>query len=405
MISWFSSAWRTALAALLLPFAISAADLPSAPTAQRPGTNSSSGLAVRDDYQWLEEAAVPEVRDWTRLQNSRTRGYYDGLPFRDGIAQQLRQLRTEESARYGALTEKKGRIFALRSKPPAQQPVLVRLSLLDPPALWRPVFDPNKYNTNGTTAIDWYVPSPDGRLVAISLSEGGSEQGTLHFFEVDTGKELSDVIPRVQYPTGGGSAAWTADGTGILYTRYPHQGERPEADVNFYQQVWFHRLGAPVSDDKLEIGADFPRIAEVELETSENGQWIVASLANGDGGDFAHYVRNSSGQWQQISHFEDGVKAAKIGRDNSLYLLSRKDAPHGKILRLPLEVIGQATETAAPLLSAAKLVAPEREGVVQEFAPADHGIYNNDLMGGPSALAYFPQQIDKPVEIPILPVS
>jgi len=222
---------------------------------------------------------------------------------------------------------------------------------------------------------------------------------------VDTGKELSDVIPRVQYPTGGGSAAWTADGTGILYTRYPHQGERPEADVNFYQQVWFHRLGAPVSDDKLEIGADFPRIAEVELETSENGQWIVASLANGDGGDFAHYVRNSSGQWQQISHFEDGVKAAKIGRDNSLYLLSRKDAPHGKILRLPLEVIGQATETAAPLLSAAKLVAPEREGVVQEFAPADHGIYNNDLMGGPSALAYFPQQIDKPVEISILPVS
>ena len=124
-----------------------------------------------------------------------------------------------------------GRIFALRSKPPAQQPVLVRLSSLEPPALWRPVFDPNQYNTNGTTTIDWYVPSLDGRLIAVSLSAGGSEQGTLHFFEADTGRELSDTIPRVQFPTGGGSAAWTADGTGVLYTRYPHSGEQPEEQI------------------------------------------------------------------------------------------------------------------------------------------------------------------------------
>src|SRR5436305_3168365 len=182
-------------------------------------------------------------------QNERTRVFFSRLPYREGIAQQLMQLRSEESARYFGLEERKGKIFALRFKPPAQQPVLVRLSSLDPPALWKPVFDPNTYNTNGTTAIDWYVPSPDGKLVAISLSEGGSEQGTLHFFETDTGKELKDKIPRVQYPTGGGSAAWTDDGSGILYTRYPHEGERPEPDINFYQQIWSHRLGAPASQD------------------------------------------------------------------------------------------------------------------------------------------------------------
>ena len=160
-----------------------------------------------DDYQWLETASAPAVREWTRLENERTRDYYARVPFRDGIAQQLLQLRSEESARYYDLQERKGRIFALRFKPPAQQPVLVRLSSLEAPALWRTVFDPNAYNTNGTTSMDWYVASPDGRLVAISLSEGGSEQGTLHFFEADTGKKLADEIPRVQYPGGGGSAA------------------------------------------------------------------------------------------------------------------------------------------------------------------------------------------------------
>jgi prolyl oligopeptidase len=383
-------------AALLLPFAISAADLPSVPTAQRPETNSYNGVAVRDDYQWLEEAAVPEVRDWTRLQNSRTRGYYDGLPFRDGIAQQLRQLRTEESARYGALTEKKGRIFALRSKPPAQQPVLVRLSSLYAPALWRPVFDPNTYNTNGSTAIDWFVPSPDGRLVAISLSEGGSEQGTLHFFEVDTGKKLNDEIPRVQYPTGGGSAAWTPDGSGIYYTRYPHQGERPEADLNFYQQIWFHKLGAPVTEDTLELGKDFPRIAEIELDASENGQAILAKVANGDGGDFAHYLRGPAGKWQAITRFEDGAKQAQFGRDGALYLLSLKDAPHGKILHLP----PNATD-----LAQATVAVPERKGVVSGFAPSAGGIYVDYLQGGPSELFYFKHGSSRPRELPILPVS
>src|SRR6266852_3404964 len=307
-----------------LPLALHANSLPAVPAQRHAVTNSYHGVTVADDYQWLEDAPAPQVREWTRLENERTRAYYSHLPYRDGLAQQLMKLRSEESARYFGLEEKKGRVFALRFKPPAQQPVLILLDNLDSPANARVVFDPNTYNKSGTTAIDWFVPSPDGKLMAISLSEGGSEQGSLHFFEVDTGKKLADEIPRVQYPTGGGSTAWTADGSGILYTRYPHQGERPEQDVNFYQQVWFHRLGTPSSEDKLEIGNDFPRIAEIELETSEDGHWIVASVANGDGGDFAHYLRDDHGHWQQITRFEDGIKAVKIGRDGALYLLSRK---------------------------------------------------------------------------------
>jgi prolyl oligopeptidase len=393
MISWLS---RLVHGVAFLPLAVAAADLPSVPTALHPATNGYNGVTVLDNYQWLEEASAPEVRDWTRLQNARTKAYYDGLPFRDGIAQQLLQLRTEESARYVDLQEKKGRIFALRFKPPAQQPVLVRLSSLDPPALWKPVFDPNTYNTNGTTAIDWFVPSPDGRLVAISLSEGGSEQGTLHFFEVDTGKKLADEIPRVQYPTGGGSAAWTRDGSGIFYTRYPHQGDRPEADLNFFQQVWFHKLGTPPGDDKFEIGKDFPRIAEIELEASESGQSILAAVANGDGGDFAHYLRDASGTWRPITRFEDGVKQARFAPDGSLYLLSLKDAPRGKILRLP----PNATD-----LAQAAVVLPERKGVVREYAPCADGLYVNYLLGGPTELLYFRNGSSRPREIPILPVS
>jgi prolyl oligopeptidase len=377
-------------------WAAPAETLPQVPTRAKPVTDPYHGTTVSDDFQWLENASDPDVRQWVEAQNKRTRTYFNGLQYREGLAEQLKQLRSEESARFGGLEWRQGRYFALRFKPPAQQPVLVRLSSLDPPALWRPVFDPNTYNTNGTTAIDWYVPSPDGRRIAISLSDNGSENGALHFFEAETGKEIGEVIPRVQYPTGGGSAAWAVDGSGIFYTRYPNPGERPDADLHFFQQVWFHRLGTPVTEDKLEVGQDFPRIAEIALDRSNDGRWILATVANGDGGDFAHYLRDASGKWQAITRFEDGVKSARFGRDNALYLLSRNRAPHGKVLRLALT---------SPTLDKATVAVPERKGVVQEFAPHDPGRYVSDLIGGPSELLEFPQGSTRAKPIPVLPIS
>ncbi|MEI6567888.1 MAG: prolyl oligopeptidase family serine peptidase [Verrucomicrobiota bacterium] len=389
---------RCSLAAGLLATSLAIGDPATRiETARQPVVDSYHGTQVTDDYQWLEASGTEPVKEWSRKQNERTRAHLDQFTFREGLAQELQQLRSEESARFSGLSERQGRLLALRFKPPAQQPVLVRISSLEPPTLWRPVFDPNTYNPKGTTSIDWYVPSLNGRLVAVCLSENGSEQGALHFFDVDTGKELEDRIPRVQYPTAGGSAAWLPDNSGVLYTRYPHEGERPQADVNFYQQVWSHKLGTPASEDRLEIGKDFPRIAEIRLDSTPDGHWLLATVENGDGGDYAHYTRDPSGIWRQLTRFEDGIKAAEMGRDNALYLVSRQNAPRGKILRLPL--------SAEMRLASATEIVPQTKGVVQELAPADHGIYVSYLVGGPSELVFYPKGSTRAREIPTLPVS
>ena len=386
---------RSGLVVALGLAAVSASFGQLPPTASIPVTNLYQGVTIVDPYQWLEDAADPAVSDWTRQQNEHTRAYFKQLDFQAGLTQELTELVADESASYGLAECRGGTILATRFKPPAQQPVLVRLKSVYPPALRQVVFDPNIWNTNGTTAMDWFAASTDGRFVAISLSEKGSEDGVLHFFETATGRSLPDTIPGVQYPTGGGAAAWNADGTGIFYTRYPRAGERPEGDLHFYQQIWFHRLGTPAAADTYELGRDFPRIAEIELAASADGRWLLATVANGDGGDYAHYVRDAAGAWHSLTRFEDGIKTVKFGQDDVLYLLSKKNAPRGKILRLPLADLD---------LAKAAVVVPQGQGVVSDFASSASGLYVAIMEGGPSRLWYYPRH-GSAIDVPVLPVS
>src|SRR5207244_3320362 len=130
----------------------------------------------------------------------------------------------------------------------------VGLNAAADPASRIDVLDPNVLDPSGHTAIDWYVASPDGTKVAISLSKNGSEDGVLHVYDVASGREIDAPIANVQYPTAGGSLAWTADSAAFWYTRYPGAGA-PEAERRFNLQAYFHRLGADAAKDPLALGA------------------------------------------------------------------------------------------------------------------------------------------------------
>jgi len=384
------------LVAIGIVTAASVSPPPVPPTPKRPTTTVYHGVVVKDDYQWLENWDDAAVVVWSAAQNSRARAILDALPSRKQIRAQLKTLFEKTSASYYSLVYRPGVLFALEELPPSQQAFLITLASPDDPRSARIVVDPNRIDPKGLTRIDFYEPSRDGRLVAVSLSQGGSENGTLHVYDVSTGKELQDVIPRVNEGTAGGSVAWNADGSGFYYTRYPRPGERPDADLPFYQQVYFHKLGRPASEDSYSIGQDFPRIAEVQLQSERDGPNILATVANGDGGKYAHYLLGPKGKWVQLTQFSDGIKEAAFGQDQFLYLLSRNDAPRGKILRLPLD---------RPVLAGAKTIVPQGDNVIQFGVPTAGRLYVTEVAGGPSNLRIFEADGRYLGTVPIEPLS
>ncbi|XXF75727.1 prolyl oligopeptidase family serine peptidase [Myxococcaceae bacterium GXIMD 01537] len=371
--------------------------LPAAPiAAKQMAQDTYHGVKVDDPYQWMESSTDPKVQEWTAGQNARTRAVLERLPARAAIRQRITELLGWQSPSYGGLRQTGSTLLAMKSQPPRPQAMLVQLGAVDDPASERVLVDPAVVDPSGQTTIDFFVLSLDGTKVAVSLSKAGTESGDVHVYDVATGKAVGEVVPRVNGGTAGGSLAWNADGTGFFYTRYPREGEREAADLNFYQQVYFHTLGTPIEKDSYVLGKDFPRIAMTTLRTSRDGQYTAALVANGDGGEYALHLRGPSGAWSQVSRFEDKVVLFSFGRDGAIYLLSRKDAPRGKVLRLPL---------ATPTLDKATEIVPEGPATLAEFLVTESRIYMEEQIGGPSQLRMVDLKGKDLGMVPTLPVS
>jgi prolyl oligopeptidase len=347
-------------------------DLPLGRAPRIPVTDNYHGVDVTEDYRWLEDASSEATIAWTNAQQRLARAYFDGIPWRNALRARIAQL-TSERVTYRRLLSGGSTYFALKVQTPRQQPFLVALSDLDDPATERVVVDPNVIDPSGETTIDFFVPSPDGKKVAVSLSEHGTEDGSLYVYDVDSGQVVDEPITHVNLM--GGSVTWRHDGSGFWYTRCAD----PEG---FRQQVWLREFDATL--DHVDLAGPFAdeQIAENKLSASFDRHWVMDRVQKGDGGQWQVFLRDqgADGSWWQVADIADECTHAVLGT-GALYLVSIRDAPHGKVLRLPLA-------HGATVADADEIV-PEGAMVIEDVAVTADTIWVVDMDGGPQQVRAF----------------
>jgi prolyl oligopeptidase len=339
-----------------------------------PVVSTYHGVEVSEDHRWLEDASSPETIAWTEAQAELTRTYFASLPWRGDLRARVEGLLRADRSAYSDLAVGGDTYFALKEQTPRQRPFLVTLSDLDDTSTERVLVDPEEIDPTAQTAIDWFVPGPGGRQVAVSMSENGTEDGTLFIFDAARGEVLGEPISHVNLM--GGSMAWRRDGTGFWFTRC--------ADAaGFGQQVWYRDLDSD-GEDRLDFPAGVADevIAENVLSASADGHWLMDRVQKGDGGEWQLFVRPQSqeGEWWLLADIADNCPHAVLGTE-AAYLLSRRGAPHGRVLRLDLRE-GVTVAEAEELVPASNLV-------IEDMAVTDATIWVADMDGGPQQLRTF----------------
>jgi prolyl oligopeptidase len=352
--------------------------------------------APADPYRWLEDGDAPDVARWTEAQNSASRKALDHLPGRAALEQRLGglyaigSLGAPVSRRHAPGDEgktgktgranKERRYFYTRRDGAQNQAVLYVRDGRE--GVDRALVDVNRERADGTRALDWWFPSDDGRRVAYGTSDDGSEESLLRVRDVESGEDVGDQIPR----TRACSLAWTPDGSGFYYTRYPRPGEVPPGEEPYHRGVFFHHLGDDAAHDLKIFGDGRDRTDWPSVDLSPDGRWLVISVAQGWTRSEVHLFDIHAGR-AGIPQPPIAVAAGEDARfdvvealDDRIYLLTTSGAPRGRIF---------AVDPRHPARAHWREVVPEGPDVLERAVYFQGGLAVESLHDAAARLSIF----------------
>jgi prolyl oligopeptidase len=326
---------------------------PAAPRAEV--VDEYHGESVADPFRPLEDPDAPATRAWIEAENALTAEYLADIPARDALRRRLSELYDVE--RFELPVQQGGRIFFRKNDGLQNQAVLFVAERVD--ATPRMLLDPNALSQDGTVALMSFVPSPDGRWLAYSLSDGGSDWRLWRVRSVESGLDLPDELTRNKF----GSLAWAVDGSGLFYTRYdqPPPGAALQAK-NAPPDVCFHRLGTEESDDALIARRPAQEGRTQSFTLAEDGLalfQVVQDVASRTNELYRVPLLLADGQWRAgepealVQGFDSrSVPIGDLG--DTLFLRTDLGAPRGRIVALDRgaparerwrELVPEASET------------------------------------------------------------
>ncbi|HEV8245558.1 MAG TPA: prolyl oligopeptidase family serine peptidase, partial [Polyangiaceae bacterium] len=298
----------------------------------------------------------PEVKAWSEAQNALLERTLGELPARPAIATRLSELLEIGTLSLPTIRANQAgsfRYFYTRREGKQNQPVLYARDGLH--GAEYAIVDPNASSSEGKLSLDWYEPCADGSLVAYGLSEGGSEDSTLGIRDLESGKDLDDVITRTRHA----SICWHPNGKRFYYSRYPAPGSVPTGEERYHRKLYEHELGRdPDLDPLLFAGAELTDFPGCTL--SPNGRWLVIHVHQGwsKGELYLCDTEQSTRSFTRLTEGKEHLYSALV-QDDALYIMSNEGAPRYQLYRARPE---------RPLRAAWELCVPEHpEDVLVSF--------------------------------------
>ena len=292
------------------------------------------GTKVPDPYRWLEDPDAAESRAWIEAENRLTNAYLAAIPARVAIRERLTKL--WNYPKYGAPFRKAGRYFFFKNDGLQNQSVLYQQASLaaTPEAL----LDPNLLSADGTVAVSTVAVSEDGRLLAYGTSASGSDWEEFRVRDVATARDLPDHLKWVKFS----GASWTKDGAGFFYSRYPEPADKALTDVNRFQRLYYHRLGADQAQDVLVYERPDQPDWGMNAEVTNDGRYAVLQVWLGtDRRNRVYYLDLRDAKHPRVTGDvvrlldEFDASYAFVGNDGPLfYFLTDLDAPRKRVIAI-----------------------------------------------------------------------
>ena len=300
-----------------------------------------------DPYRWLEDLEGAETAQWVADQNAVAQPFLEAIPARDKINDRLTEVWNYE--RYGIPDKEGGRYFYERNDGLQDQDVLYVLDSLD--AEPRVLIDPNTFSDDRTASMSSFVVSPDGSLVAYSISEGGSDWRHWKVRDVESGEDLEDRLDGIKFS----GASWSADGKGFYYSRYP-ENDAGEADDSLQVSVHYHEVGTSQAEDTHVFSITDHETRNPYAEVTHDGNYLILGIFDGYDSNGLYYqelgkpdapVVRLLDEWDALYDF--------LGNDgDTFYFSTTHEAPKYRVIAIDLknpapenwrEVVPEAEET------------------------------------------------------------
>jgi len=309
------------------------------------------GTKIADPYRWLEDLDSDDTHAWVEAENKLTHAYLDEIPARAQIKQRLTKLWNYE--RYSTPFKESGRYFYSKNNGLQNQSVLYTATSLDDEP--KVLLDPNTLSSDGTVALSGFRISSDGKLMAYGLAQSGSDWQEWRVRDIESSKDLTDVIKWVKFS----GASWSGDSRGFFYSRYdePKEGEKKMSGANYFQKLYYHRIGTPQSDDTLIYERPDQKDWLFNGGVTDDGRYLIINASKGSSDKNRVYYKDLQAKDSAVVKLLDEGDASYGMIDNDgpvFWFRTDADASRGRVVAIDTrkpekanwkEIIPQAKET------------------------------------------------------------